>query len=63
MNHNRIMVAQAVLDGVIGAEYLTDQELQQIEQFVQELFMHQHMQQAVTRGCMVFDGVAGDTIQ
>lgn len=63
MNEDRQMVAQAVLDGVIGAEYLTDSELNEIEIQVQEFCMQREMDAAEARGCSVFDGVEGDTVQ
>ena len=63
MNTDREMVAQSVLDGVIGAEYLTDQELEEIEFRVQEFCMQKEMDRAVERGCAVFDGIEGDPVQ
>ena len=63
MTEDRQMEAQAVLDGVIGAEYLTDLELEEIEFRVQEFCMQKEMDRAVERGCSVFDGIEGDPIQ
>jgi hypothetical protein len=63
MNTEREMVAQAVLVGVISADYLTDQELEEIEFRVQEFCMQKEMDRAQDRGCAVFDGIEGDTIQ
>ena len=63
MTEDRQMVAQAVLDGVIGVEYLTDLELEEIEFRVQEFCMQKEMDRAIERGCSVFDGVEGDPIQ
>ena len=57
------LVYAAMLDGVIGAEYLTDQELEEIEFRVQEFCMQKEMDRAQERGCSVFDGVEGDPIQ
>lgn len=59
MNEERLMVVQAVLDGQIGAEYLTHSELSEIEIRVQEFCMQQEMDAAAERGCSVFDGVEG----
>jgi hypothetical protein len=59
MTDERLMVAQAVLDGVIGAEYLTDSELEEIEIRVQEFCMQREMDSAEARGCSVFDGIEG----
>jgi len=63
MNTDREMIAQAVLDGVISADYLTDLELEEIEFRVQEFCMQKEMDRAVERGCAVFDGIEGDPIQ
>jgi len=59
MNEDRQMIAEAVLAGVIGAEYLTDRELEEIEIQVQEFCMQREMDSAAERGCSVFDGVEG----
>ena len=59
MTEDRQMIAEAVLDGIIGAEYLTDSELEEIEIRVQEFCMQREMDTAQERGCSVFDGVEG----
>jgi len=59
MTEDRQMIAEAVLDGIIGAEYLTDSELAEIEIRVQEFCMQREMDTAQERGCSVFDGVEG----
>jgi hypothetical protein len=63
MTDERAMIAQAVLDGVISADYLTNSELEEIEIQVQEFCMQREMDAAQERGCSVFDGIEGDTIQ
>jgi hypothetical protein len=63
MTEDRQMIAEAVLAGVIGAEYLTDGELEEIEIQVQEFCMQREMDAAAERGCSVFDGVEGDPVQ
>jgi hypothetical protein len=62
MNDERLMVAQAVIDGAISAEYLTNSELAEIEIQVQEFCMQREMDAATERGCLVFDGVEGDPV-
>ena len=62
MNDERLMVAQAVMDGTIGAEYLTNSELAELEIQVQEFCMQREMDLAGERGCLVFDGVLGDPV-
>ena len=63
MTEDRQMVAEAVLQGIIGAEYLTDSELAEIELQVQVFCMQKEMDAAEARGCLVFDGIEGDTVQ
>ena len=63
MTDERAMIAQVVLDGVISADYLTNSELEEIEIQVQEFCMQREMDAAQERGCSVFDGIEGDTIQ
>jgi hypothetical protein len=63
MTEDRQMIAEAVLAGVIGAEYLTDGELEEIEIQVQEFCMQREMDAAQERGCSVFDGIEGDPVQ
>jgi len=63
MTEDRQMIAEAVLAGVISADYLTNSELAEIEIQVQEFCMQREMDAAQERGCSVFDGIEGDTIQ
>jgi len=63
MTEDRQMIAEAVLAGVIGDEYLTDNELAEIEIQVQEFCMQREMDAAQERGCSVFDGIEGDPVQ
>jgi hypothetical protein len=59
MTDERAMIAEAVLAGVISADYLTNSELEEIEIQVQEFCMQREMDSAAERGCSVFDGVEG----
>ena len=63
MTDERAMIAQAVLEGVLSADYLTSSELEEIEIQVQEFCMQREMDAAEARGCLVFDGIEGDTVQ
>lgn len=64
MNEDRAMVAQAVLTGQIGEEYLTANELEEIELMVADIVITEAMLEAEDRGCSVFWGIdGGDTIQ
>jgi hypothetical protein len=63
MNPFRQMVAQAVLAGQISEQHLTQKEIEELEQQALEAAMEKEMDAAVERGCSVFDGIEGDTIQ
>ncbi len=63
MNPFRQMVAQAVLEGQISEQHLTLKEIEELEQQALEAAMEKEMDAAVERGCSVFDGIEGDTIQ
>jgi hypothetical protein len=57
------MVAQAVLAGQISEQNLTLEEIKELEQQALEAAMEKEMDAAVERGCSVFDGIEGDTLQ
>ena len=63
MNPFRQMVAQAVLAGQISEQHLTQKDIEELEQQALEAAMEKEMDAAVERGCSVFDGIEGDTIQ
>ena len=63
MNPFRQMVAQAVLAGQISEQHLTQKEIEELEQQALEAAMEKEMDAAVERGCSVFDGIEGATIQ
>ena len=63
MNPFRQMVAQAVLEGQISEQNLTLEEIKELEQQALEAAMEKEMDAAVERGCSVFDGIEGDTLQ
>jgi hypothetical protein len=63
MNPFRQMVAQAVLAGQISEQNLTLEEIKELEQQALEAAMEKEMDAAVERGCSVFDGIEGDTLQ
>ena len=59
-----MLVAHAVINGQIGEEYLTANELEEIEYMVADIVMEDAMSEAEQRGCSVFWGIdGGDTIQ
>ena len=63
MNEDRQMVAEAVLEGLIGPEHLTDSEIEELEILASDLVMEQLMDDAAERGCSVFEGIEGDILQ
>lgn len=63
MNEERLMVAEAVLAGQIPEYHLTQDEIDELFERCCDLATEKLMIEAEQRGCSVFDGVAGDTIQ
>ena len=56
MTEDRLMSAQAVLEGQISEEHLTHSEVDEMMCLVAEKVFEKYMADAVTRGCVVFDG-------
>lgn len=64
MTEDRLMVAEAVVNGLIGEEYLTLAEIDEIAERINDAIMDKLMAEAEARGCSVFDGMeGGDTLQ
>jgi hypothetical protein len=63
MTEDRMMVAEAVMAGLIGAEHLTLDELDEVYEIVADAATDKLMAEAEARGCSVFDGIAGDPLQ
>ena len=62
MTEDRLMVAQAVLEGKISQDYLTEDEIDEMIALAGEASMDKLMVEAEARGCSVFDGFEGDPI-
>ena len=63
MNEERLMVAEAVMAGLIGPEHLTLAELDEMFEIVADAATEKLMLEAEARGCSVFYGVEdGDAI-
>ena len=62
MTEDRLMVAQAVLEGKISEEYLTTDEVDEMMVLVADTVFEQLMAEAEQRGCSVFDGFEGDPV-
>lgn len=63
MSEERLMVAEAVFNGQIGEEHLTQDEIDELFEMACDQATAKLMEEAEARGCSVFDGVEGDTLQ
>ena len=63
MSEERLMVAQAVLAGQISEEHLTQDEIDELFERACDAATETLLIEAVERGCSVFDGIEGDTVQ
>ena len=63
MSEERLMVAEAVLAGQIGEEHLFQHEIDELFERACDAATDVLLSEAVERGCSVFDGVEGDTVQ
>ena len=63
MTEDRLMVVEAVFNGLIGEEHITQNEIDEMMELVVEASMEKLMNEAAKRGCAVFDGIEGDPIQ
>ena len=63
MNEDRLMVAQAVVNGLIGEEHLFQSEIDELFERIGDAITDKLLAEAEQRGCSVFDGIDGDTLQ
>jgi len=63
MNDERLMVAEAVFNGQIGEEHLTQAEIDEFFEMVCDAATEALLVEAVERGCSVFEGIEGNTLQ
>lgn len=63
MTEDRLMVAEAVFNGQISEDYLTQDEIDEFFEMVCDAATEALLVDAVDRGCSVFDGIEGDTVQ
>jgi len=63
MTEERLMVAEAVFNGQISEEHLTQAEIDEFFEMVCDAATEALLVDAVERGCSVFDGIEGDTLQ
>jgi hypothetical protein len=63
MSEERLMVAQAVMAGQIPEYHLTQDEIDELFEICCDAATDKLMAEAESRGCSVFDGIAGNTLQ
>jgi hypothetical protein len=63
MTEERLMVAQAVLAGQIPEYHLSQDEIDELFERACNAATDQLMVEAEQRGCSVFDGIEGNSIQ
>ena len=63
ISEERMMVVEAVFNGQISEEHLTQEEIDAFFEMVCVAATEALMVEAVERGCSVFDGIIGDTLQ
>ena len=63
MSEDRLMVAEAVMAGQIPEYHLSQAEIDELFEIACNAATDKLMYEAEQRGCSVFDGIAGDTIQ
>ena len=63
MSEDRLMVAEAVMAGQIPEYHLSQAEIDELFEIACDAATDKLMYEAEQRGCSVFDGVEGDTVQ
>ena len=62
MNADRRMVAEAVVQGLVSEEHLTLSELNEMIEILSDVSIHQGLEDARLRGCIVFYGSDTETM-
>ena len=62
MTEDRLMVAEAVMAGLIPESHLTQDEIDELFEIACDAATDKLMAEAEARGCSVFDGIDGDPI-
>lgn len=62
MTADRLMVVEAVFNGKLSQDYLTQAEIDEFAVLVADVAMERLMAEAEARGCSVFEGVDGNPI-
>jgi CDP-diacylglycerol pyrophosphatase len=63
MTDDRLMVAEAVMAGQIPEYHLTQEEIDELFEIVCDAATDKLMAEAEQRGCSVFDGIEGNSLQ
>ena len=63
ISEDREMVIRAVIDGELSSDYLTMQEVKEVQELVFELAMEKQLEEAMLAGKAVFWGLDGDPRQ
>ena len=56
MNKDRMMVAEAVVQGLVSEEHLTLSEINEMIGILSDVSIYQGLEDAKERGCIVFSG-------
>jgi hypothetical protein len=62
MNAERMMIAEAVVQGLVSEEHLTLSEINEMIGILSDVSIHQGLEDARERGCIVFSGFDIDMI-
>jgi hypothetical protein len=57
------MIAEAVVNGLIGEEHLLQSEIDEVIERLGDAITDKLLDEAAERGCSVFYGIDGDTLQ
>jgi hypothetical protein len=63
MSEDRLMVAESVMAGQIPEYHLSQAEIDELFEIACNAATDKLMYEAEQRGCSVFDGIEGDTLQ
>jgi hypothetical protein len=62
MTEERLMVVEAVFNGQLSQDYLTQAEIDEFMCLVADAAIEKLMAEAEARGCSVFEGVDGNPV-
>jgi hypothetical protein len=62
MTEDRLMIVEAVFNGLIGQEHLTQDEIDEFMELVCDAAIQKELDAAMERGCAVFSGYEDESI-